>query len=277
MFSKLKKIYRQHREKEVVLLYQMGKVGSMSILKSLHDIDVEVLHTHTFFGNFPVQIFSKYKEKKLFLGGFLYETGARLYKNIRLKLLLGKNGEKRLKIITILREPISRNISLYFQDFQIPLAHHYINDLPKHRTISEKNSIDVFIADYFENFNHFHGINWFDDEFKRVLGIDVFDYDFDKVKGYGIIERDNIDILILQMEKINQLENVIGQFVGNDNFRLANENTSHQKWYAPVYRDFKRKIKFDQKYVDDMYNSKFMRHFYSDDDIESFKKALNYV
>ena len=45
---------------------------------------------------------------------------------------------------------------------------------------------------------------------KEVFGIDVFAYPFDAEKGYTLIKEGNIELLLMKMEKLSELENVIG-------------------------------------------------------------------
>ena len=46
-------------------------------------------------------------------------------------------------------------------------------------------------------------------------------------------------------------------------FKLINENTAQQKEYYNIYMEFIEKIKLPKDYIELMYNSKFMKHFYT--------------
>ena len=66
---------------------------------------------------------------------------------------------------------------------------------------------------------------WFNVELKEPLGLDIYQYEFDKMRGYQIIEKDNIELLLIKLEKLDECSEVIGRFVGKDNFSIVKSNT----------------------------------------------------
>lgn len=81
------------------------------------------------------------------------------------------------------------------------------------------------------------------------------------------------------MEKLNSLEEEIGKFIENDNFKLVNTNVASQKVYKYAYEEFKNNIRFPKEYIDFYYkdNKKF-DFFYSKGDKEKYyKKWLKHV
>lgn len=54
---------------------------------------------------------------------------------------------------------------------------------------------------------------------------------------------------------------------------LKTRNMGSEKSYAHVYAVFKKKMRFDKKTLDEVYNTKYMKHFYSKQEIlDSYKK-----
>ena len=49
-------------------------------------------------------------------------------------------------------------------------------------------------------------------------------------------------------------------------------NVGSAKVYAPLYKEFKNSIVLPESYVDRMYTSKYMRHFYSEEEIARFRE-----
>ncbi len=272
MIKKIKNIKKTiNKIQNNILIYQMGKVGSVTLCKSIEKLNISYETYHTIHKHIKFNNFKKYKALNIVHKNSPYLKFSRNFKN-SIKIKLFKRAEK-AKIITIVREPISRNIAFYFEDFYIPLLEK--NLFGDFWVLDE--SLNYFISDFKDNFNHTVGINWFDEELKRHIGVDVYDYEFDKKQGYTVIEKDKLNIMVIQLEKLNSLEKEIGEFIGNKDFVLENANVSGNKWYKPVYKEFKENIEFSKKYVDDLYNSKFMKHFYSDEDIEKFRNKLNIV
>lgn len=113
---------------------------------------------------------------------------------------------------------------------------------------------------------------FFDKQLKKHFDIDVYDYPFDKEKGYIIIRKDNINVMIYQMEKMNGLGKEFSDFLGcGDEYTLQKHNDADHKWYHDSYKKAQKEIKFDREYFLRCYEGKYMKHFYSDEDRERFK------
>lgn len=265
-----KHTYKRYKKNNIVFIYQMGKVASRTILESVKASGYDAFTAHTINGHINEQIFSGYKNPANLR---LSERKNVFLSTLKRKIiLLILKSRQNLKVITIIREPVSRNESFYFQDLHIPLC-----QLSKHdwTWVYKKNNTQALIEEYLKNLNRFHGINWFDNELKKRLGIDVYSHPFDKDKGYRVIKHKNIDLLIIKLEKLNEVKSdVFNDFLGVDNFSLKNKNVGQEKWYSPLYKEFKDTIVYPKEYLDSLYQSKYMKHFYSEEEIDSFYSRL---
>lgn len=209
------------------------------------------------------------------------------------RYILSEIKKRPIKIITGIREPISRDISAFFQgsDEKIwPLMSNgnvwlylfsdfskyeslNIDELKKRICILDKSlndSFDFLCREIVEN--KADEFSWFDYEIKSLFGIDVYAYPFNKEKGYSVIEQGNIKILIYKLEKINQLEEIIGEFLAEPKFSLKNENQGGEKIYSYVYKKFKKEIKLNKQYFDYYYNDNSkLKHFYTESEINQFR------
>jgi hypothetical protein len=215
-----------------VLIYQFGKVGSTSIQDSLLTRwPGLVVHAHTI------------KER---------DGEPAQVKAVREVL---QRAEERIFVITTVRDPIARNISAFFQNFERETGS---SDKDAHR-FSVQSLIDIFL----QKFPHDTPLTWFDNHLKVSTGIDVFEYDFPPV-GVQMIRRGNVDLLLMQSEVPDWLkESAIEQVLGLDQFRLKAENVGEKKCYAKTYRDFLRAFVAPDWYVQKMYGSGLFEHFYS--------------
>lgn len=119
---------------------------------------------------------------------------------------------------------------------------------------------------------NYSAADFFDKQLKKHFDIDVYNYPFDKDKGYIIIRKDNINVMIYQMEKMNGLGKEFSDFLGcGGEYTLQKHNDADHKWYHDSYKKAQKEIKFDRKYFLECYEGKYMKHFYSDEDIERFK------
>ncbi|WP_417558838.1 putative capsular polysaccharide synthesis family protein [Mesoflavibacter zeaxanthinifaciens] len=230
-----------------VIVYQMGKVGSSTLKNSLEENDIPALHIHRYF--------FKNTERPNTLKLLPHKLKNRVVFNRFLK------GDK-VKIITFYRDPLSRNISSFFQNLDVYFK------------TSEFENLDYKILE--ERFNkainlHDTPNNWFDLEFKKKLNIDVFKYPFNKQKGYTLISKGNIEVFLCVTNKINHLETELGDFLELDDFKLNNSNIGDKKWYKDLYIEFKERYKPTTKMLDTLYGSNTINHFYNDDEINRMK------
>jgi len=238
-----------------VVVYQMGKVGSLSITNSLAKAGIHPLfHVHRMnphnIQNIRAQYISRGQNPQN------ESLGLCLYREIQ-------QSNKKAKIISSFREPIARNISAYFQNLEV---------LSNTSHLGNYKDIQILISKYLAEYPHHVPLNWFDIELKNVLNIDVYDYPFPKDRGYTIIRKKNIDLLLLKIEIPDTIkEMAISEFLALDYFRLSKKNIGQEKKYASIYQDFKRSIKLPAGYIDLMMESKYTRHFYSDAEISEYK------
>jgi len=109
---------------------------------------------------------------------------------------------------------------------------------------------------------------------KKVFGIDIYSVNFPKKKGYQIYKTKNkLEILLIRLENLTQYAPVaFKEFLNVDEFTLENSNVSETKFYYPIYRKFISEKFLSQVYVEKLYNSKYARHFYTEEELENFKR-----
>lgn len=236
-----------------IFIYTMKKVGTMSIREGLGKaLGVPQMHLHSLNSNLTgleKETLTPYSQKTIF----------------KVKDAI-KNG-KPLKVITSVREPVARNISFMFYILPRVLGEY----AHVHNTFKTKYAYtEIFEDIYYKLMDHNYVLNWFDDEVNKYLGINIYEYPFDKEKGYSIIEKNNIKLLILKCEKLDNCAEIIQKFVGVEKFELSKENSSNDYWYKPIYDKFKSEFIPHEEYLKGLYDSKFMRYFYSDKEIQTF-------
>jgi len=145
---------------------------------------------------------------------------------------------------------------------------HGNKDNRKGRYLGLNEIIDIGFE---ENINTIGPLEWFDKEFKAVTRINIYAHPFDQEKGYTIVQKDKLKVLVLQLEKMPQNENVIRQFLGLDHFELLNSNAGNRAWYADIYQNYKQQYSPSMAYLNEMYSSRYMKHFYTPNEIDKFK------
>lgn len=238
-----------------ILVYQPGKVGSMTVRDTLWHGGLEVIHIHRMCD------FSDENSKKI---AAVAEASAFFRKQIRTE---GR------KIITLVRDPIARALSLFVQWFTHDM---YVFHMESKGNLSLAAYASEFIVKELDTDFEFA---WFDRELKEATGIDIYQHPFDKEKGYAWIREGNIEILVLTLEKLNENVEVLGEFVGKPGIKLHNGNVGEKKHYKYIYEGMKKDIRIPARVVESQYkNNPLLDHFYSEEDKERFmQKWSRYV
>ncbi|MEM1120160.1 MAG: putative capsular polysaccharide synthesis family protein [Bacteroidota bacterium] len=226
-------------ERPPVFVYQMGKVASSSVYHSLKKQHSGIiLHAHTFSTNHPQ-----------------WEI-RRLYEHF-------KKGHP-IKIITLVREPISRNISDFFQNFHLFTKQEF-------RSTFEEGGMSIaqlrklFLLYYY----HSMPLTWFDNNLKKHFAIDVYHHPFPKEQGFLQITTAKIDLLILRYDLVNsQKEQLIKAFLLLPKFELVDRNISQEKNYSIIYQRFLEEVKLPDFVLNTIKESTYFNHFYSKKEID---------
>ena len=180
-----------------------------------------------------------------------------------LRKKLNESAAIQWKIITLVRDPIIREISTFFQkkDKNFPNGidtSEIINILQRH-FISFEESTDF-------------ACNWFDRELRSNFNINVYDFVFDKQKGYHIIREKDRELLIVRLEDMNAcFQAALGEFFKiNKPIEIASQNIGKEKQYKDQYLEVINKIKIPRDICELIYSSKYAKHFYSDDMLNNF-------
>jgi hypothetical protein len=255
----------QRRDREPpILVYQMGKVGSRTVLTSLREagLGVRIFHVHFLT---PESID---REERLHRATWRGDARAsHIWKSQHLRRRLADpSDETRWNVITLVRDPVARNVSSFFQIGERALGVDFGADQG-----------DVSVAEltrrFLEDFDgHDVPLTWFDDELARVFGIDVFARPFPQDQGFDIYENERARVLLLRLENLSACAApAFHRFLGVEDFRLAKTNVAREKDYAPAYARFVEGAELPVEYLDRMYGSRYARHFYSREDLARFR------
>lgn len=251
----------------VILVHTMGKVGSSTIVKSFESLNenYNIFHTHFLNTKRLDTIMDKSGLSLKSLKGHFQDSKSFLE-------IYSQDTNKAINYrgITLVREPISRNISAFFQN----IDSFFPDFLCKFD--SKEVTTDDMMGCFLEKYSHNVPIEWFELEFKKVFGTDIFSKSFSKYQGFDIIN-EPFSFLIIRLEDLNNChKTAFKQFMGIDDFKLLNANEGKSKTYQKAYQQFKSNLVLPISYVEQMYESQYSRHFYTEDELLSFsQKWLN--
>jgi len=275
-------------DKEPLLVYQMGKVGSTTIVNSLHaspdcDAKYSVYHVHWLS---PERL--RYEEDLHrsalarrppdagtpagnFYPGYVW-AGQHLSRRLR-----NERDATKWTVITLLREPISRNISSFFQNLETLLNYDFRKKL---KTTNIDQVVNDLMRLWTENYiedgaierSDANPMTWFDKELKTVFGVDVYATPFPREQGFATYETPRARVLLLRLEDLNKSDGVpVKEFLGSRDFKLVSANQAQDKEYSQLYSAFTRRLVLPNSYVETIYRSRYSTHFYTPRELERFR------
>ena len=261
-------------DKESIIVYQMGKVASTSICSSLDS-----------YGYLDATISQEHRLTAYNWNAYNYEK-KRISMRLRNRIEFLKKKGKRFKIITLTRDPIGYCLSAYFQDFLkiFPnikneysddskiveeVKKYFLNQLQYYLNGEKGNiGIDRIVQHHFNN-----PLTFFDIELKEVFEIDLYEETFPKDKKFKIYKGNYADVLLIKYEYINEcIKDSMKEFLDIDDFILQKKNLGSQKKQRHIYKDFIDTIDLPKEFLEKQYSSKYMKHFYSKQEIDNFYK-----
>lgn len=248
----------------IVLILTPGKVGSSTLYFNLKKyFKGNVYHIHRI---------SKIGIEKSKIEHLLSDR-----KSIPLHLIIAEILSKKIDfskdnviVISIIREPISRSISSFFQNIDF------------HRNTIESNNLKIdteasllMLKDILNESICSDLEDWFKTEVEDVLKIDPFVLSKNSNLNYVA---NNGSFILFRMEdmKMAWLGIVERLFKTDFNFPLSNYNIGGMKYYSDSYSFVKNKIRLEQNVFDSIVHHRFYKTFYSDKIESSKSKWVNY-
>jgi hypothetical protein len=240
-------------KRDLVLIYQMGKVASSSIYNSLKDKKNVTYQIHRFDEDYIKEVNDFNKNKSGFSESKIVDE-----RSVRIKKLFLKKPSKPIFLISLVRDPIERNVSAFFQN-KNHLAKNY----------SYANTQDL-IELFYNLYAHETPLIWFDKEFKKTTGVDVYDFPFNKKQKHTIFNANNFNVLLLRVDlEDSEKSKIIQQFLSEDVVEIKNKNIGALKGYNSEYKEFMKNLDINEAYLDKMLNSKFIKHFYTEEEVQA--------
>lgn len=241
-----------------IIVYQMAKVGSSAVAGALALTGRPVFHVH----RMNADHLEAMRAGRRARGWRSLPVPAHDRLGLRLNEKVVKAG-RAAKIVTLVREPIGRNLSSYFEHLD---AIWHAADA--HTALSMAELRRGFI----ERYPHDEPLTWFDDEMRPVLGIDVYDRPFD-TRGCMTMRHANVDVLVLKSEMDDDAKRrALAAFLDLDVPPLAPVNRTADKAKGAAYAQFVETVGLTDAYLDRMLSSRYCRHFYREDERESLRR-----
>lgn len=254
------------RNQRAVLVYQMAKVGSHSVVHSLRASHPRspVFHLHTLTAAGIATMERFYRRARV---PSLPSAGHLLVSNYLREQLRQGVTPGRWKVVTMVRDPIARNISLIFQ-----LGSRLIPGFAARCDAGRLDPVEVF--DEFEHAfpEQVDCMRWFRDELRTVFEIDPFAQRFDRAAGYQVYRGPVADVLLLRTEDLDRCgARALRSFLGLDAVRWCRVNVRAQKRHSGRYARLLAGLELPVAYVDRIYDAPEVQHFYTPAELDRFR------
>lgn len=261
------------REPAPILIYQMGKVGSQSLHRMCRKArpDVPFFTAHKIISGNDMELHNtKDCLFQSFCTWYIKKHVSTLWKYYFRNQIRKKLAHSEVKFISLVRDPVVRNVSAFCHYAGLYLDHLIFR--------YQQNQIDIESVKsiFFRQYKHDTPLRWFDEEFRHTTGIDIFAEKFPQTKPFARYHNDNVSALVIKLEYLNSPETVaaICDFIGAEEKECEMPRihvTAQKDNQADFYMDLRNEITQDIDYMDWMYNSKFAKHFYSQEELSQFR------
>jgi hypothetical protein len=257
-----------------ILVYQMGKVGSSTIVSSLQASRKGLLvhHIHRLgeeelrrFEAFTRESFKRDRVSPAARAGFVTQ----LVKGEYLQAALGSgNSTRAWNVVTLVRDPVTRNLSDFFEVLEYQMDYGLRDNLGAKGAEAVTEELCALFLDRYPN--HDFPLTFFE-SFTRAVGVDVFATAFPRERGYEVYRKGRVTVLLLRLEDLDRCARpAFREAFGLEDFTLVDKNVGGEKDYSEMYRRVQRHITLPESYLRKMYRSKYATHFYSPGEIQQF-------
>lgn len=242
-----------------ILVYQMGKVGSSTVVHTLRaaGLSRQVVHVHTLNADHLRRAVEKQRQSiRPTLPEHLIVSSV---------LVPGiQRGWRPRKVITLTRDPIARAVSFVFEDWYKKAPHARTADGGLDPDAMFQAVLRLLEAER----GHADPTRWFEREIDVVLGVDVFSVPYDHERGYTIVSNGVTEVLVMRMEDLNRaFEPAIEAFLpfGSQQISMKRANVGAGKWYAEAMREVRQTLELGSESIDRILDTRYARHFYGPD------------
>lgn len=241
------------RFREPCVVFQMGKVGSTTIVSALNATGkIRAFQAHRLNPENTADIQARFRAGEGYYRDMIFERG--LYRWLQ-------RQRRPVKVIVPLREPFSHSYSSFFQNIRRNTRGH---------VDPRRVEIEV-LAPYFFRWEELGmATKWIEREYIPVLGYDPYRYDFDSKSGTQVIAEGRYEVLLLKVElDDNAKARAIADFLGLGAIELKRRNVAEGKAYATLYNRFRSEVRIPSVIANSWTKSRYMHHFYTKTEIKN--------
>jgi hypothetical protein len=252
---------------DLVLIYQMGKVGSQSVESTLRRCLPKTIIARPHYISAEMATLRRGRMHTIRSEEHKVSSTLQVEEADRLREIIALRRRRKLlvpwmpkiNIISAVRDPVGLRLAGIFQN--------HANKFPDLSKVNAKVCEELLP-------NADRGVleNWFDRELLGVCGVDVYAKPFPHEQGYVICENAHARVLVYRFENIGKLSEMLAEFLRIPPPEIIRENIGAEKAYSSIYAEVKKTIHLPDEFLEKMYSSKLAQHFYTDAERAEFRK-----
>lgn len=250
--------FRNLENRRPTLVYQMGKVGSSTVVQTLKGLrsPVPLIRIHSLN---PAKV-SKDIDRLRATQGYLDE-------HVITSLMLNRKqldwGGFPCNVITLTREPVGRAISFTFQDRKQQLPE--VSELTQ---LQADRMAERVLEKLQEDSEHPDPGRWFERELESVFDVDVMAVPYDFDQGYVKIQKGPVEVLVIRMEDLSHsLEAGLADLynLAHRDIQMRQSNIGKNKKYADLLAEVKEQLTVPHSISRRIWSTDYAEHFYGPD------------
>lgn len=243
-----------------VLIHTYGKVGSTAIHNQIAQLPG--------FDSFQTHFIS---EEGVAEAGRLHRDHdsdpIHLQLGDRLRDELRRHPDKEVRMITLVRDPVARAVSDLFENPNLLVE---TGDL---RSMSLEQVVEIAAEHLRRSVEYTE--KWFDRELSGLLGFDFFAKPFDKEAGFSIVQEGRFSLLAGKLELLSKNGGrYLGAFLDRESeLDIPTRRARSATGEASLYRQVRANLRLPAEVLNEVYESRVPRHFYTGEEIAEFREA----
>jgi Putative capsular polysaccharide synthesis protein len=235
-----------------VVVFSMAKTGSSAVVEALRAAGVDpVHHVHDLDPAFLVA-----EEQE-------YQWSGRPWRNWDAQVLARRPPTVAApwRVVSLARDPIAQSVSAFFQ----PAA--------RRGYLGGDATVDALLERFDDRLERMP-MRWFEAHVLPAFGIDVYAAPFDRDRGHQRLQSTGVELLLLRCEDVTTAgPEPLARLVGvDDAIEVPRVNRAEEKDHADLYRAFLAAVRPSAAVLDRTYSSRYVQHFYSETEIEGFRR-----
>jgi len=171
-------------------------------------------------------------------------------------------------VISMVREPVIRNVSAFFHEMAGTLA------------VTGEGYSQVLLDEFLMSWDkHDVPLTWFSELFQPETGINIYAEKFNRKRGWSIYESGGRRVLVIRAEALTgslvaAFEALLEMDLGiKDGFEVEHRASDAERPHGvgDLYKAFVQQAVMPEAYLDRMYGSRYAKHFYYAKELDAFR------